>query len=639
MTVPHAVGIDLGTTNSAAAWIDPAGRTAMIPNAEGEMLTPSVVLFDRGEVVVGREARRAAPFEYERVAQWVKRDMGAPVYSRTIGGERLPPEVIQSCILRRLRSDVLRVVGPDHRAAVTVPAYFDEPRRKATADAAEMAALAMLDIVSEPTAAALAFGERLGYLGPDRTAREPMTLLVYDLGGGTFDATVLRLAPAEFRTLATDGDVHLGGHDWDTRLVDYVAETFAAAHGTDPRQDPAALGRLFEAVEEAKHSLTVRRSAAVRIEYAGSSLELSIDRGAFEELTADLLERTAATCRQLLAAAGVGWDDIDRVLLVGGATRMPMVQAMLQRLWGRPPDHSVNPDEAVARGAALYARYLLGLPQHGGPGAEVAVTNVNAHSLGVEGIDPATGRKTNVVLIPKNTPLPARRTQRFTTKEEGQRSIVVQVLEGENPQAEACTPIGRTILSDLPEQLPKGSPVLVTFRYDIGGRLGVHAAVPGTAREVGLELERPGGLSAASLTRWGKAVESERGLDAFEAALQEVLSEAHDGEGGLASDDDPVAALASGGEGSPAAGYRAQPSPARRVLPETAATAEPRPPGREDVAVEKAAPVGPPASGQPPRGVRLVIQLTGLAVSAAVGLTLGYLVLSWLRPQAFPLPW
>ena len=220
------VGIDLGTTNSAVAYLDESGRTTMLRNSEGEYLTPSVVMFDDAEVIVGKEARRLSAVFPDRVAEWVKRDMGQPVYSRPIRGEYLPPEVIQACILRRLKADILAKLGPAAKAVITVPAYFDEPRRKATADAGEMAGLTLLDIVNEPTAAALGFGETLGYLSPQGKPVSEMVVMVYDLGGGTFDATLLKLGPRDIRTLATDGDVQLGGHDWDDRLVNYAADAF-----------------------------------------------------------------------------------------------------------------------------------------------------------------------------------------------------------------------------------------------------------------------------------------------------------------------------------------------------------------------------------------------------------------------------
>lgn len=523
MADARAVGIDLGTSNSAVAWVDESGRSVMLRNSEGDILTPSVVLFEDAEIIVGKEAKRLAPLCPDRVAEWVKRDMGRPVYSRPIRGQRLPPEVIQACILRKLKADIVATLGPDHKAVITVPAYFDEPRRKATADAGEMAGLSLLDIVNEPTAAALGFGEVLGYLSPQGKPLGEMVVMVYDLGGGTFDVTLLRLAAGDIRTLATDGDVQLGGHDWDTRLVDYAAGVFQKTHGCDPREDPASLARLYSNAVEAKHTLSARNRTILRVEHAGRVCDVPVLRQQFEELTADLLERTAYTTRQLLQAAGLQWSEVDRILLVGGSTRMPMVARMLQELAGRVPDRTVNPDEAVARGAAIYARYLL-CAERGPAAVPFRVTNVNAHSLGVEGIDPETLRKVNIVLIPRNTPLPAKATERFMTKAEGQRSIVIQVLEGESSMPGECTAIGRTVIRDLPAGLPKGWPVEVTFEYKPNGRLTVHGVVPGTDRQVVLDLEREAGLSQEGLSRWKQAVAEGAGFDAFEEMVQEVLN-------------------------------------------------------------------------------------------------------------------
>ena len=521
MTQLKAVGIDLGTSNSAVAWTDASGRTAMIRNIEGDLLTPSVVLFDDAEVVVGKEAKNAVVVKPERVAQWVKRDMGSPVFSRPIRGEYLPPEVIQACILRKLKADILYALGPDFGVVITVPAYFDEPRRQATVNAGEMAGLNILDIVNEPTAAALAFGETLGYLAPDRGGvKTSMAVMVYDLGGGTFDATMLQLAPGDIRTLATDGDVQLGGHDWDLRLVDMVAESFKQFYGADPRNDPAGLNRLYNSVVEAKHALSARSRATIRVEQGEVSGEIQVTREQFEEITADLLDRTAYTSRQLLAASKLSWSDVQRVLLVGGATRMPMVQRMLLQLTQLDPAKTVNPDEAVARGAAIYASHLLGTQQAGGPPASFQVTNVNSHSLGVEGIEPQTLRKTNVVLIPRNSPLPACFTERFVTKSESQRSIVVQVLEGESSLPGECTAIGRAVIRDLPLGLPQGWPVDVTFEYGTNGRLSVQAVVQGTQNRTSLEIERRG-LSGENLRGWGSAVASTAGFDAFGPMLND----------------------------------------------------------------------------------------------------------------------
>ena len=516
------IGIDLGTTFSVIAYVDDSGKSVVLRNAEGEILTPSVVLFSDSEVVVGRHARTALFINPDLVAEWVKRDMGAPYYSRPIHGQYLPPEVIQACILRKLKADIVQRLTADPHVVITVPAYFDEPRRKATADAGEMAGLKVLDIVNEPTAAALAFGEKLGYLTPVGTPREEMNVLVYDLGGGTFDVTLLHLAPGRVDTIATDGDVQLGGHDWDLRLVDYLCEQFRKAHRLDPRQDPIAANRVLAAAIDAKHALTARNRTTVQVEYGGLTAEIPVSRELFNELTADLLERTAYTTRQLIADAKMEWKDVSRVLLVGGSTRMPMVIDMLRKMTGIEPDRTVNPDEAVARGAALYAAYLLARRGEPGVTAHFEVTNVNSHSLGIEGIDPETMRKTNVILIPRNTRLPAKFTERFMTKTENQRSIVIQVLEGESSLPGECTAIGRTVIRDLPAGLPKGWPVDVTFEYGTNGRLSVRAVVPGTHHKATLEMERSAGLSSAGIAGWRQLVESGAGFEAFRAASQQL---------------------------------------------------------------------------------------------------------------------
>ncbi len=555
----------------------------MVPNSEGDILTPSVVFFDDYEVIVGKEARAAAILYPDRVAECVKRDIGQPYYSKPIRGQYLPPEVIQACILRKLKADILHTLGPDTAVVITVPAYFDELRRKATADAGEMAGLRVLDIVNEPTAAALSFGEAVGFLTPSGSPKEEMTVMVYDLGGGTFDVTLLHLAPGSIRTIATDGDVQLGGRDWDMRLVDYVAEQFKAIHGLDPRQTPVSLQRLVEACVEAKHTLSARMKTKVRVVHEGRIADIELTREKFEELTADLLERTAYTCRQLLAAAKMDWSQISRILLVGGSTRMPMVSRMLKQISGMDPDHTVNPDEAVARGAAQYAAYILA--KQGGlysrPSFEVV--NVNAHSLGVEGIDPDTMRKTNVILIPRNTPLPARFTERFATKTDNQRSIVIQILEGESTLPSECTPIARTVLRDLPAGLPKGWPVEVTFEYGTNGRLSVRAVVPGTQREVQLELERDRGYTSEGIARWRQVMAGSPGFGDFERLLQEML------QGGPAQ-----AGL--GGAGGAWVATPLPPEPANWAMPIGPALAPPLGPLQTAASSSSLPPAGPSGS-------------------------------------------
>lgn len=624
MTQEKPIGIDLGTTNSAVAWVDESGRSQMVSNAEGNLLTPSVVLFGDSEVVVGKDALSATTVTPDRVAQWVKRDMGSPVYCRPIRGERLPPEVIQACILRKLKSDLIKSLGPDTNVVITVPAFFDESRRKATVDAGEMAGLSVLDIVNEPTAAALAFGETLGYLSPTGEAKEELTLLVYDLGGGTFDVTLLKLAQAKVQTLATDGDVQLGGHDWDGRLVDFAAEAFLGTHNIDPRKDPVGLSRLYNAVIEAKHTLSARGRAKIRIEHQGKSADVEITREKFVELTGDLLERTAYTARQVLIAAGLEWKDVSRVLLVGGSTRMPVVSEMLLKMTGIVPDHTVNPDEAVARGAALYAGYLLAKgpevedadaedaeangarvkPVEPGPRKTFEVTNVNAHSLGIEGIDPQTMRKTNVILIPRNTPLPATHTERFVTKSDGQRSIVVQVLEGESSLPGDCTAIGRTVVRDLPAGLTKGWPIEVTFKYGSNGRLSVKAVVPGTHHRAALQLERAGGLSGEGIARWKDPVGSSAGFAAFGSTSRDMASQ-DISESGAWSSEPQADAVRS--------------APASPDRPPQSIVALPPSPRRQSP--------------------RWLINTAGYVASALVGLGAGYVVLHLLRPEVFPLPW
>ena len=534
-TQTKAVGIDLGTTNSTVAWIDDLGRSLMVPNREGDLLTPSVVLFRDDGVVVGRDAQLAAGSVPDRVAECVKRDMGAAVYRRPIRGEYLPPQVIQACILRKLKTDMVERLGDDCRIVITVPAYFDEPRRKATADAGELADLSFLDIVNEPTAAALSFGEISGYLQAGINRRggakkivglKKINVLVYDLGGGTFDVTLLRFAPGAIDTIATDGDVQLGGHDWDQRLVDYLAEEFEKLYGLDPREVLVSQARMFEAAVAAKHALSIREHAAVRVEHAGRQHDFPVSRELFEALTADLLERTACTTRQVLAAAKMQWSDVSRVLLVGGSTRMPMVERMIRNLSGLKPDHSVNPDEAVARGAAIYARYLLDKQS---PRREDApayrVTNVNSHSLGVEGIDQKTLRKNNIKLIPRNTTLPVRCTKMFVTRSDNQRSISVRILEGESDRPEECAQIGKAVIGDLPPGLPQGHAVEISFEYGDNGRLKVDAVVPGTSGRVTLELERDCGLNARGLAAWKQPVVAAAGFDAFEAMIADTLVE------------------------------------------------------------------------------------------------------------------
>jgi molecular chaperone DnaK len=495
-----AVGIDLGTTYSVVARLDERGRPVTLVNAEGDRLTPSVVLLDGDDVVVGKEAMKAMSSEADRVAECAKRDMGHRAYHRPINGKEYPPEVIQAWILNKLRRDAMQQIGPFDKAVITVPAYFDEIRRKATQDAGYMAGCDVLDIINEPTAAAVAFGFQQGFLDAPLSSDRPRYVLVYDLGGGTFDVTVMEIRGSEFLALATDGDVSLGGYDWDQRLLNLAADAFQQAHALDLRADSAAAGKLWRECEDAKRTLSARPKAPVVAEYQGMVLRLEISREQFEDATQDLLDRTRFTCVQALQAAGLEWSDLDRVLLVGGSTRMPMVRAMLQKISGKPPDASVAADEAVAHGAALQAGLILA--KRDGRAANFSIRNVNSHSLGVVGIDPQTRRRRNGIVIPRNTPLPVSAKRQFKTAKDGQRSILVQILEGESPSADDCTPIGRCTVADLPPRLPARSPVDVSFNYQSDGRLKVRVQVPQTNRQLETEIVRANGLSKEHMDGW-----------------------------------------------------------------------------------------------------------------------------------------
>jgi len=498
----------------------------------------------------------------------------------------------------------------------------------------------MLDIVNEPTAAALALGETLGYWTPGGEPNREMTLLVYDLGGGTFNATLLRLAPGNIQTIATDGDMQLGGHDWDMRLGEHAAQRFKRLHQRDPRRDRAVMNRILAAVIDAKHTLSARGRVTIRLELSGQTLEVRVTREQFEGMTADLLDRTAQTTRQLLRAAKMEWKDVNRVLLVGGSTRMPMIGRMLRQLSDIEPDQSVNPDEAVARGAALYAAYRTAKESGEGPAAAWTITNVNAHNLGVEGIDPATLRKTNLVLIPRNTPLPARATERFVTSLENQRSIAVQIIEGESSRPNECTNVGRAVIRDLPEGLPKNWPVDVAFEYGADGRLTVAATAPDGRQGATFRLERSAGMSDAGIARWKQPIGEAAGFDAFEATIEDLLRNpppAVDESVSLSAG--PTASF-SQAESASEAVCREERAPllvGPEFPPEAVAASDDEPTADdEDDGKRRSFKIG----RRPPRTLaQWVFIIIGHIMAALLGLSLGYLILSRLQPARFPLPW
>ena len=495
------VGIDLGTTYSVIALVNETGRPETIPNAEGDLLTPSVVLFDGDEVIVGKEAAKARATELENVADCPKRQIGSRVYDKVIGGRRYPPEALQGWVLAKLKQDASRAIGPVEKAVITVPAYFDEIRRKSTQESGYIGGFNVQDIINEPTAAAIAYGYAAGWINPEGSVDQPMRLLVYDLGGGTFDVTVMEVRGNQFRTLATDGDYRLGGRDWDQKLIDHVAKLFMAKHGIDPRNEPESLGKLIRDCRAAKETLSTRKQAVIDCTFGSSNVQTTVTREEFQEMTQDLLDRTDFTVRQALKASQVMWSDVDEVLLVGGSTRMPAVSDMLESLSGKEPDRSLSPDEAVAHGAAIRAAML---EQHADSTFLPArITNVNSHSLGVVANDVETGVAKVARILPKNTPLPVVARRVFKTHKEDQESILVKIVEGESLSPDDCSLIGRCSIWDLPDSLPTGTPIEVRFKYEENGRLGIKVKIGGSdRRSFKYELERPNSLTPEQLNSW-----------------------------------------------------------------------------------------------------------------------------------------
>ncbi len=501
-----SVGIDLGTTNSVIAYRDSSGRPLTMLNAEGELTTPSVVYFHPSAIVVGKEAAKMALFEPQRVAQFAKRDIGNVAFHLPICGQNLPPEVIEALVLRKLASDARMKMGDFSRVVVTVPAYFNEPRRKATQDAGRLAGLEVIDIINEPTAAAIAFGVQEGFLSEKGVARYRERILVYDLGGGTFDATLMDLSGRKFCTLGTAGDVRLGGIDWNQRLADYLATTFRETHDVDLRADPIASQTLLAEAEDAKRALSTRDEVVIHLAFEGHRLAVRVTRAIFEHMTEDLVQRTCFTVNKLLRDASLEWDDVTRVLLVGGSTRMPMIQEMLKRESGMELDRSLSPDEAVAHGAAIYADLLLHTTDSQRP--ELEVTNVNSHNLGVLGMEKATGRQRTRVMIPRNTPLPAKGVGKFVTARDNQSTVAVKVVEGGDASGRHATAIGKCVVRDLPPGLPAKTTVEVNFRYAADGCLSVKAWLPSVKREANLVIQRAAGMSESALRQWQKRIES-----------------------------------------------------------------------------------------------------------------------------------
>lgn len=495
-----AVGIDLGTTNSCIAVLE-GGEPTVIANAEGARITPSVVGFNKnGERLVGSSAKRQAITSPDRTVISIKRKIGTPDKT-TVDGKGYTPEEISAMILQKLKADAESYLGqPVTEAVITVPAYFNDAQRTATKNAGEIAGLKVLRIINEPTAAALAYGL-------DKKKEEKV--LVFDLGGGTFDVTLLDIGKSEdggliLEVLATNGDNALGGDDWDARVVDYVAAEFKKETGIDLSKDKQAMQRVREAAEKAKIELSNLANTNINLPFISSTpdgpvhLDVNLTRAKFEELTSDLLQRCRKPFEQVLSDSKVAPSEIDEIVLVGGSTRMPMVQELVKQLGGgKEPNKSVNPDEVVAVGAAVQAGQLAG--EGGATGANILLLDVTPLSLGIETLGGVFTK-----LIERNTTIPSRKSEVFSTAEDGQTSVHVKVYQGEREIAAANKLLGDFQLTGIPPA-PRGIPQIeVSFDIDANGIVSVSARDKATGREQKITITGSGTLNRDEIDRMVK---------------------------------------------------------------------------------------------------------------------------------------
>ena len=490
-----AVGIDLGTTNSVVAVLE-AGEAVVIPNSEGSRTTPSVVAFSKaGEVLVGEVAKRQAITNPDRTFRSIKRHMGENWKSEDVDGKNYTPQEISARTLMKLKRDAEAYLGDTvTQAVITVPAYFDDAQRTATKEAGQIAGLEVLRIINEPTAAALAYGLNKG--------DEDETVLVFDLGGGTFDVSVLEIGDGVFEVKSTHGDTHLGGDDWDQRVIDWMVQQFKAAHGVDLAVDRMATQRLKEAAEKAKIELSQNQQTQINLPFITATaagplhMDESLTRAKFQELTADLLERCRKPFEQAITDAGLSKGQIHHVILVGGSTRMPAVQELVQGLTGKEPNRTVNPDEVVAIGAAVQAGVLRGDVK------DVLLLDVTPLSLGIE-----TKGGVMTKLIERNTTIPTRRTEVFTTADDMQPSVEIHVLQGEREMASYNKTLGKFQLVDLPPA-PRGVPQIeVTFDIDANGIVHVSAKDRATSKEQSMTITGQSSLAKDDIAKMVKDAE------------------------------------------------------------------------------------------------------------------------------------
>ena len=489
------IGIDLGTTNSCVAVME-GGEAVVIPNSEGNRTTPSVVgLNNSGERLVGQVAKRQAITNPDNTVASIKRHMGSD-YKATLGGKQYTPQEISAMILQKLKADAEAYIGETvTQAVITVPAYFSDSQRQATKDAGKIAGLDVLRIINEPTAAALAYG-----VDKDNTDQK---ILVFDLGGGTFDVSLLEIGDGIFEVLATSGNNRLGGDDFDKKIIDWAIVEFKSQTGIDLSGDKTAMQRLKEAAEKAKMELSTVTTSNINLPFITMDgngqpqhLDLTLSRAKFDELTADLVEKTMGPSRQALSDAGLSAGDIDKVILVGGSTRIPAVQDAVKKLTGKEPFKGINPDECVAIGAAIQGGVLVGEVK------DVVLLDVTPLSLGIETLG---GVMTKIV--ERNTTIPVSRSQVFTTASDNQTSTDIHVLQGEREMAKDNKTLGRFSLMDIPPA-PRGIPQIeVTFDIDANGIVNVSAKDKGTGKSQRITIQSNSGLSDEEIDRMVKDAE------------------------------------------------------------------------------------------------------------------------------------